>query len=101
MPANKILFANYPNFPKPKLVYIDSNFAVDLLYYEINQAANQASLTHRVLDCFAFYQQLVPDGVGLVGSVFTFSETLQLYANQRHAQRHKLCVCADGFLRCD
>ncbi|HYL85422.1 MAG TPA: hypothetical protein VE263_14385 [Candidatus Angelobacter sp.] len=80
MPANKILFADYQNFPKPKLVYLDANFAVDLLYYEINHATNPSALRQRELDCFAFYQQLKQDGVGLVGSVFTFSETLQLYA---------------------
>jgi hypothetical protein len=79
MPATKILFADYQKFPKPQLVYLDSNFTCSLLYYEINHV-NPPALTARETDCFNFYQQLTKDGVGLTGSVFTFAETLQFYS---------------------
>lgn len=78
MPANKILFADYARNSKPKRVYSDSSFAIDLLHYEINHT-NPAAVTVRQLASFKFYQQLMQDGVEIVGSVFTFTEALHYY----------------------
>jgi hypothetical protein len=81
MAATKILFADYQSFPKPKRVYLDSNFAIRLLFYEINLGKPHAlSKEPEAGDCFKFYQQVSGDGVEMVGSVFTFSETLHYYA---------------------
>jgi hypothetical protein len=78
MPARKILFADYKSHPQPTRVYLDSNFACRLLYFEINKA-RPTSLKHTDVACSGFHKQLVSDGIELVGSMYTFSETLQFY----------------------
>jgi hypothetical protein len=78
MPAHKIRFVDYKKHPTPRRVYLDSNFALHLLYYDINKA-NPTVLDQTDIDCFNFHQQLLSDGVELVGSVYTFSEVLQVY----------------------
>ena len=78
MAAQAIQFANYATFPKPHRVYADSNFAFNLLCYELNHTKKQV-LRPIDTDCYNFYQTLMNDGVELVGSVYTFSEVLHVY----------------------
>jgi len=78
MGATAIQFSKYPAFPKPKRVYSDTNFAFNLLCYEINQA-NKNVIRPIDAQCKSFHQTLLRDGVELVGSVYTFSELLHVY----------------------
>lgn len=78
MPALGIPFNDYPNYPKPKRVYCDSNFAVKLLNCELF-ALKPHLLKPVDRACMSFHQQLEGDGVELVGSLFTYSEVLHVY----------------------
>lgn len=80
MPANKILFADYPSHPKPRRVYIDSNFAIRLLVNYVAQPTQMTTKAIEARNCDNFYRQLIADGVEIVGSVFTFAETLHYYS---------------------
>jgi predicted nucleic acid-binding protein len=77
MPANAIKFSDYPSTPKPAIVYVDSNFAIELLIWDINNL--KGVVTNNQIECNKFYQRLKADAVKLCASAFTFSETLQFY----------------------
>lgn len=81
MPAISILFRDYANYPKPKRVYCDSNFAIKLLNYEL-LSLKPALLKPVDRACHSFHQQLKNDGIEIVGSLFTYSEVLHTYCFQ-------------------
>ena len=63
---------------KPRASLLDSNFALRLLYYEINKTRTAPS-DPILISCVNFYQQLLKDRLELAGSMYTFSEVLQIY----------------------
>lgn len=80
MAAQKILFADYAKNPKPKRLYLDSSFAIAVLFYELNKTnTTPGVLKPSHLESYRFYQALIADGVDLTGSVLTYSELLQYY----------------------
>src|SRR5271156_4756807 len=95
MPAIGILFKDYANYPMPKRVYCDSNFAFRLLNYEI---LNATPLKLHPLDktCHSFYQQLRSDNVEIIASLFTYSELIHIYCFQYPKGMYEL---AASFLR--
>jgi hypothetical protein len=78
MAATGILFADYAKHSKPKRLYLDSSFAILLLYYELNQS-NPSVLRPKHTEAYKFYQALAADRVDLVGSVVTYGEVLHYY----------------------
>jgi|GEM_PF-5868574 len=79
MPANVILFKDYPSLPsKPSRLYCDANFLITLLFYHDN-AANQAKITAKEKDCFQFYTLIQQNDSELVTSVYGFSELIHFY----------------------
>lgn len=79
MPANVILFKDYPALPaKPSRLYCDANFLIALLFYNDN-AANQVKLTAKETDCYQFYTQIKQNNSDLVTSVYGFSELIHFY----------------------
>lgn len=78
MAAKSVLFADYAKHPKPKRLYVDSSFVSRLLYHELN-STNPVALRPTDIKSFGFYQQLVADGVDIVGSSFTYVEVLHYY----------------------
>jgi hypothetical protein len=78
MPAKKIKFADYALHPTPRKLYVDTNFACDLLAHELN-ANNAAALKYREIQSMSFYNIVVGGGVELICSPFTFNEVLHLY----------------------
>lgn len=79
MPANVILFRDYPSLlEKPSRLYCDTNFLITLLFYNDN-AANKAKLTAKEKDCFQFYSQTQQNNSELVTSVYGFSELIHFY----------------------
>ncbi len=80
MPAQVVLFTNYPSVnPKPSRVYCDSNFLIKLLFYHDNIVANPAVITQKERDCYNFYTQLKSNGSELITSVYGFSELIHFY----------------------
>ncbi len=79
MPANVILFKDYPALPaKPSRLYCDANFLIALLFYNDN-AANQVKLMAKETDCYQFYTQIKWNNSDLVTSVYGFSELIHFY----------------------
>lgn len=79
MPANVILFKDYPSLAtKPSRLYCDSNFIISLLFYHDN-AANPAKLTAKEKSCYQFFMQLKQNNTDLVTSVYGFSELIHFY----------------------
>lgn len=79
MPANIILFQNYPSLAtKPPRLYCDANFLIRLLYYHDN-AATPAILKPEDIKCYQFYEQLKQNNADLVTSVYGFSELIHFY----------------------
>jgi predicted nucleic acid-binding protein len=77
MAAQGILFADYANHPKPRRLYLDSSFAIALLFYELNHTGSAIEPRH--VESYKFFQALDADGIDLTGSVLTYSELLHYY----------------------
>lgn len=79
MPANIVLFKDYPSLSsKPARLYCDSNFLIRLLFYHDN-AADQSKLTTKEIESYQFYSRIRQNGVDLVTSVYGFSELMHYY----------------------
>ncbi|MCE5195365.1 MAG: PIN domain-containing protein [Nitrospiraceae bacterium] len=79
MPANVILFKDYPSLlTKPLRLYCDANFLITLLFYHDN-AANQTKITAKENDCFQFFNLIKQNNSELVTSVYGFSELMHFY----------------------
>ena len=77
MGAQGILFSDYASHPRPKRLYVDSSFAIAVLFYELNRTTTASLPRHS--ESYNFYQALAADRVDLTGSILTYSELLQYY----------------------
>jgi predicted nucleic acid-binding protein len=80
MPARSVLFADYATTtPKPKRVYCDANFALNVLSYLVFQS-NPRLLHRHHTACHTFYQNLKTDNVDIIASLLTYVEVMHAYA---------------------